>query len=102
MSVTNFLFSKLLETLDRAVLTDEISVGDAVLDKAYMVQLVEVQHKRGAKGGETFARVLGLQENIRAPDVEIIIPELMDGMYSMSLLVHYNKFIFVCIISSLY
>lgn len=70
--------SKLLETLDRAVLTDEISVGDAVLDKAYMVQLVEVQHKRGAKGGETFARVLGLQESIRPPDVEITIPEPMD------------------------
>lgn len=80
-----------METLDRAVLTDEISVGDAVLDKAYMVQLVEVQHKRGAKGGETFARVLGLQESARAPDVEIIIPEPMDGMCPASSK-HYNFF----------
>uniref|UniRef100_A0A1B6EU77 Uncharacterized protein n=1 Tax=Cuerna arida TaxID=1464854 RepID=A0A1B6EU77_9HEMI len=64
--------SKLLETLDQAVLADEVSVGEAVQDKAYMIQLVEVQHRRGAVGGETFARVLGVQDPIRPPDTDVI------------------------------
>lgn len=72
--------SKLLETLDRAVMEDREAVGEAVMDKSYMVQLVEVQHKRGATGGDTFARVLGLQEPMRFPDTPVIaepqFPEL--------------------------
>lgn len=51
--------SKLLCCLDRAVEYDEAAVVQAVVDKAYMSQLVEVQHQRGAIGGELFYRLLG-------------------------------------------
>ncbi|KAH6933153.1 hypothetical protein HPB50_012504 [Hyalomma asiaticum] len=51
--------SKLLCCLDRAVEYDEAAVVHAVVDKAYMSQLVEVQHQRGAIGGECFYRLLG-------------------------------------------
>ncbi|GIY65222.1 integrator complex subunit 1 [Caerostris extrusa] len=50
--------SKLLRTLDLAVEMDSYSVEQAVLDKCYMSQLVEVQHRRGASGGEKFAKLL--------------------------------------------
>ncbi|CAL1270879.1 unnamed protein product [Larinioides sclopetarius] len=50
--------SKLLRTLDLAVEVDSFSVEQAVLDKCYMSQLVEVQHRRGASGGEKFAKLL--------------------------------------------
>lgn len=50
--------SKLLKTLDLAVDYDKYSVEQAVLDKSYMSQLVEVQHRRGASGGEKFANLL--------------------------------------------
>ncbi|XP_002435477.4 integrator complex subunit 1 [Ixodes scapularis] len=51
--------SKLLCCLDKAVEYDEDAVAQAVVDKAYMSQLVEVQHQRGAVGGERFYRLLG-------------------------------------------
>ncbi|XP_008559998.1 integrator complex subunit 1 [Microplitis demolitor] len=54
--------SKLLHTLDLAVQIDPGSVGEAVLDKAYMAQLVKVQHHRGATGGLVFVQVLQLVE----------------------------------------
>ncbi|XP_071035573.1 integrator complex subunit 1-like [Parasteatoda tepidariorum] len=50
--------SKLLKTLDLAVEFDSFSVEEAVVDKSYMSQLVEVQHRRGASGGEKFAKLL--------------------------------------------
>ena len=52
--------SKLLQTLDQAVLADLDSVAESVLDKNYMGQLVAVQHKRGASGGLVFSKALGL------------------------------------------
>ena len=54
--------SKLLHCLDQSVLLDEGAVADAVLDKNYMAQLVGVQHKRGATGGDVFVQVLQLHE----------------------------------------
>ncbi|XP_012235506.1 integrator complex subunit 1 [Linepithema humile] len=54
--------SKLLHTLDAGVQIDPGSVGEAVLDKTYMAQLVEVQHRRGATGGLVFVQVLQLME----------------------------------------
>lgn len=36
-------------------------VVDSVLDKNYMIQLVEVQNRRGAVGGETFVKALEMQ-----------------------------------------
>lgn len=64
------IFSKLLATLDNAVVTDSEAVGRAVIDKAYMIQLVEVQHKRGAVGGTTFTRALCLQEHNKQIPIE--------------------------------
>ncbi|XP_044017877.1 integrator complex subunit 1 isoform X2 [Aphidius gifuensis] len=54
--------TKLLQTLDHAVHVDRPSVDGAVLDKTYMAQLVEVQHRRGATGGLIFVRELELLE----------------------------------------
>lgn len=50
--------SKLLHTLDLAVEYDSLAVEQVVVDKAYMSQLVEVQHQRGAIGGMKFAQLL--------------------------------------------
>lgn len=58
--------SKLLCCLDKAVEYDEDAVAQAVLDKAYMSQLVEVQHQRGAIGGERFYRLLGEGDSVDA------------------------------------
>ena len=38
------------------VVENEAEVAGSVLDKAYMGQLVGVQHNRGAKGGLVFAK----------------------------------------------
>lgn len=54
--------SKLLHTLDRAVLMDPLPVAEAVLDKSYMAQLVEVQHHRGAMGGHALVQELHLEQ----------------------------------------
>ncbi|KAB0795233.1 hypothetical protein PPYR_12072 [Photinus pyralis] len=53
--------SKLLQALDKVTVLDAKLVVDSVLDKNYMIQLVEVQNRRGARGGETFVRSLELQ-----------------------------------------
>lgn len=63
--------SKLLHTLDAGVQIDPSSVGEAVLDKTYMAQLVEVQHRRGATGGLVFVQVLQLLEP-QLPDEGIV------------------------------
>ncbi|XP_011642756.1 integrator complex subunit 1 isoform X2 [Pogonomyrmex barbatus] len=63
--------SKLLHTLDAGVQIDPSSVGEAVLDKTYMAQLVEVQHRRGATGGLVFVQVLQLLEP-QLPDESVV------------------------------
>lgn len=63
--------SKLLHTLDAGVQIDPSSVGEAVLDKTYMAQLVEVQHRRGATGGLVFVQVLQLLEP-QLPDENVM------------------------------
>ena len=50
--------SKLLVCLDRAVEVDGPAMEGAVVDKMYMAQLVDVQHMRGAVGGEHFHAML--------------------------------------------
>ena len=88
--IIQFLISwqeaKLLQTLDTAVTADPeavsiIMVRDyqtqitcrqvsaSVLDKAYMGQLVAVQHNRGAAGGRVFARALDLDLNLASNQV---------------------------------
>lgn len=64
--------SKLLHTLDKATILDPKLVVDSVLDKTYMIQLVEVQNKRGAVGGETFVKAIEMQIP-PLPDVDINI-----------------------------
>ncbi|XP_013788490.1 integrator complex subunit 1-like, partial [Limulus polyphemus] len=54
-----FNMSKLLKALDIAVEFDSSSVDQAVVDKSYMAQLVQVQHQRGAVGGLNFSALLG-------------------------------------------
>ena len=44
--------------LDRAVEVDGPAMEGAVVDKMYMAQLVDVQHMRGAVGGEHFHAML--------------------------------------------
>lgn len=51
------MYSKLLHTLDQAVTTDPLSVGEAVLDKSYMAQ-----HHRGATGGLMLVQVVQLEQ----------------------------------------
>lgn len=63
--------SKLLCNLDAAVTVNQNSVDEAVLDKCYMAQLVEVQHRRGATGGNVFVQVLQLLEP-KLPDEQEI------------------------------
>ncbi|XP_066292608.1 integrator complex subunit 1-like [Branchiostoma lanceolatum] len=50
--------SKLLICLDEAVTHNPLAMQQAVVDKAYMSQLVEVQHMRGVVGGEKFKAFL--------------------------------------------
>lgn len=50
--------SKLLHCLDQAVDTDSYEIEQAIVDKGYMAQLIEVQRMRGATGGDKFHRLL--------------------------------------------
>lgn len=66
--------SKLLQTLDRVTLIDAKLVVDSVLDKNYMIQLVEVQNRRGAMYGQTFVKALEMQmPNIQDDDVKVAV-----------------------------
>uniref|UniRef100_A0A2H8TLT6 Integrator complex subunit 1 n=1 Tax=Melanaphis sacchari TaxID=742174 RepID=A0A2H8TLT6_9HEMI len=62
--------SKLLEILDNAVCHNPEAIKAAVMDKAYMVQLVQVQQRRGAQGGQIFSSVLTLNEESTMMEVE--------------------------------
>lgn len=53
--------TRLLHILDETVQVNPDSVGEVVLDKIYMAQLVNILHKRGASGGLVFMQVLELQ-----------------------------------------
>ncbi|XP_048516871.1 integrator complex subunit 1 isoform X3 [Dendroctonus ponderosae] len=64
--------TKLLNTLDKATILDQKLVMDSVLDKTYMIQLVEVQNKRGAIGGEIFVKAIEMQfPPVQKGDAEI-------------------------------
>ncbi|KAL3270064.1 hypothetical protein HHI36_009122 [Cryptolaemus montrouzieri] len=66
--------SKLLCTLDKTTMLNPKLVMDSVLDKAYMIQLVEVQNKRGAVGGDTFVKAIEMQmPPIQDTEVELNI-----------------------------
>lgn len=59
-----------MEILDRAVCHDAEAIKAAVMDKAYMVQLVQVQQRRGAEGGQIFSSVLTLNEDSMIINIE--------------------------------
>lgn len=50
--------SRLFTCLDKAVGADAGLIEDAVEDKAYMAQLIEIQHLRGVVGGDIFYKLL--------------------------------------------
>ncbi|XP_070811006.1 integrator complex subunit 1 [Pituophis catenifer annectens] len=50
--------SKLLQYLDQTVSHDPQTLEQNIMDKNYMAHLVEVQHERGATGGQTFHSLL--------------------------------------------
>lgn len=58
--------SKLLALLDRAVIEQIDIVKSAILNKAYLAQLIEIQQARGAKNGHIAVQSLELHGNILA------------------------------------
>lgn len=50
--------SRLFTCLDKAVSADAGLIEEAVEDKAYMAQLIEIQHMRGVVGGDIFYKLL--------------------------------------------
>lgn len=73
---------------------DAQAIKAAVMDKAYMVQLVQVQQRRGAEGGQIFSSVLTLNEDSMMINLEDDSPNkiklsIKGTLSSMQLL--YNK-----------
>lgn len=60
--------SKLLALLDRAVIEQFETVKQAILNKAYLAQLIEIQQQRGAKNGHIAVQALDLHAGKIAPD----------------------------------
>lgn len=50
--------SRLFTCLDKAVSANASLIEEAVEDKAYMAQLIEIQHMRGVVGGDIFYKLL--------------------------------------------
>jgi integrator complex subunit 1 len=50
--------SRLLKCLDNIVTSDPDLIEGAVEDKAYMAQLIEIQHMRGVVGGDIFYKLV--------------------------------------------
>lgn len=70
-----------MEILDKAVCHDLEAIKSAVMDKAYMVQLVQVQQRRGAQGGKIFSSVLTSNEESMTMVIDIK-PELSNKIKS--------------------
>lgn len=78
---------------------DSEAIKAAVMDKEYMVQLVQVQQRRGALGGQIFSSILTLNEESTTMDVETsakltnkIKPSLKGNLFGM-LIVFYDCYI---------
>lgn len=69
--------SKLLALLDRAVIEQFETVKAAILNKAYLAQLIEIQQGRGAKNGHIAVQALELHGPIAAnvPKREVVAIE---------------------------
>ncbi|XP_019493101.1 PREDICTED: integrator complex subunit 1 [Hipposideros armiger] len=66
--------SKLLQHLDQAVGHDPQTLEQSIMDKNYMAHLVEVQHERGASGGQTFHSLLTASLPPRRDSAEVPRP----------------------------
>lgn len=66
--------SKLLQSLDQAVAHDPQTLEQSIVDKNYMAHLVEVQHERGASGGQTFHSLLTASLPARRDSMEASKP----------------------------
>ncbi|XP_055266424.1 integrator complex subunit 1 isoform X2 [Moschus berezovskii] len=67
--------SKLLQYLDQAVAHDPQTLEQNIMDKNYMAHLVEVQHERGASGGQTFHSLLTASLPARRDSAEASKPK---------------------------
>lgn len=64
--------SKLLQYLDQAVSHEPQSLEQNIMDKNYMAHLVEVQHERGATGGQTFHSLLTASIPSRRDSADVV------------------------------
>ncbi|KAM4632627.1 integrator complex subunit 1 [Discoglossus pictus] len=67
--------SKLLQYLDQAVSHEPQSLEQNIMDKNYMAHLVEVQHERGATGGQTFHSLLTASIPNRRDSTDVVKPK---------------------------
>ncbi|XP_022317209.2 integrator complex subunit 1-like [Crassostrea virginica] len=76
--------SRLFRCLDNAVTEDSNMIEEAVEDKAYMAQLIEIQHMRGVLGGDIFYKLLtkALPPKPEAPDEEMKETESVDQKWA--------------------
>uniref|UniRef100_A0A1I8PSA0 Uncharacterized protein n=1 Tax=Stomoxys calcitrans TaxID=35570 RepID=A0A1I8PSA0_STOCA len=80
--------SKLLALLDHAVIEQFDTVKNAILNKAYLAQLIEIQQVRGAKNGHFTVQALGLYSHSQTvednPKVrsDVLEPILLDELIS--------------------
>ncbi|XP_017070311.1 integrator complex subunit 1 [Drosophila eugracilis] len=74
--------SKLLAMLDTAVLEQFDLVKNAILNKAYLAQLIEIQQARGAKNGHYTVQALDLHSHSQTvpdlPKISVVIQETVD------------------------
>ncbi|EDW71383.1 integrator complex subunit 1 [Drosophila virilis] len=73
--------SKLLAMLDTAVLEQFDLVKNAILNKAYLAQLIEIQQARGAKNGHYTVQALDLHSHSQTvPDLPKIISQNQENL----------------------
>lgn len=74
--------SKLLAMLDTAVLEQFDLVKNAILNKAYLAQLIEIQQARGAKNGHYTVQALDLHSHSQTvpdlPRINVVIQETVE------------------------
>ncbi|EDW74464.1 uncharacterized protein Dwil_GK21929 [Drosophila willistoni] len=73
--------SKLLAMLDTAVLEQFDLVKNAILNKAYLAQLIEIQQSRGAKNGHYTVQALDLHSHSQTvPDLPKIDVQILENV----------------------
>ncbi|CAL1532926.1 unnamed protein product [Lymnaea stagnalis] len=72
-----YSMSRLLAALDQAVASDPNMMAQTVVDSAYMANLVDIQHERGATGGQAFYSMLTQGRESGSTDEKIKADEEM-------------------------